>query len=168
MEIASIVFWIVFGCLYIWYRAIRQDPEKVIAQTLACVLLILGLIGFIFLVRAVGTVSIFLAILVGIGVIVIAVCNTYNAQKKSNKILKDLSDRYERVMRIVNSEKYTDKELREFAVAWTRIPNNRWKYKTYGFDGCRDEIVRDYRRQVRYGIVSKRLDESDAAASEQS
>ena len=38
MAIASGVFWIVFGLLYIWYKAFREEPSATISGTLAFVI----------------------------------------------------------------------------------------------------------------------------------
>ncbi|QTE74029.1 hypothetical protein JS518_14220 [Clostridiales bacterium FE2010] len=162
MATASIVFWVLFGALYIWYQAAKENPERVISETIACILLVLGIITFFFTVSWLGSISIILGILFAVICLGFITYHCYKVQRKDNEILKNLSDRYNQVMDIVNQETYTDKELHEYAVSWARIPDNRWKYKMYGFDGCKDKIIKDYRKYVRYSIISKELQENEA------
>lgn len=43
MAIASGIFWIVFGLLYIWYKAFREEPVATISGTLAFVIVFCGI-----------------------------------------------------------------------------------------------------------------------------
>ena len=51
MGIASGIFWIMFGLIYIWYQAVKEHPSETITGTLLCILVVGGIILYTYTYR---------------------------------------------------------------------------------------------------------------------
>lgn len=162
MGIASGVFWIVFGLCYIWYRALKDNPQQTIQHTLAGILCVGAVVGFCFTFHWLLSISIPVAMVFGIVAISAVVFYAIKCKVEQDAKCDQAISEYNRVMRIVNSETYTDQEIMDYAKVWAAKPEG-WRYHVYGFEACKDQIIDDYRKYVRYVKVSQELREQEGS-----
>ena len=51
MGIASGIFWIIFGLLYIWYQSFKEHPSETLAGTFLCLCVIFGIVAYTYIYR---------------------------------------------------------------------------------------------------------------------
>ena len=150
MLIAGGVFWIMFGILYVWYQALKADPENTIAGTIFGLIVVSAVIGFFFIFNWLIGLNVWVGMVFGIiGIGALIAFALHCAAEKERKKQATLDRHYE-ILDIVNQEEYTDEELWEYSKSWRVHSPNGWKLSIDGFEKCKPMIEDDYRKYVRY------------------
>lgn len=161
MGIASGVLWVLFGILYIWYKALREDPANTIAGTIFCVSIVAAVVGFFLLLDWLLKANLTLGIIFGVGGCVFLVWYCIKGAVDANKEKQKMINAYENVMRVVRQEEYTEDEIFKYAMKWRMFSPDGWKYYHYGYEKCKPLIIEDYRKNVRYYEVARKLREEN-------
>lgn len=165
MGIASAVFWIVFGLLYILYQAYKEHPDETFTGVLLFVILGGGMIAWFFIFDFlldlnIVAASIFL-------VVSSAILFTFIWKIRSKEIAKkkDFEERYNKALWIARHEDIDEEALAEwrkrswntFTTVYKNYPVERIRYRgEIDKDLFRDEIVDDYIKNKRvYEIMSE-------------
>lgn len=114
MGIASGIFWILAGLLYIWYRALKDNPSTTIAGTIICVAGVSVVIGFFLIFNWLLSVNSALGAIFGLGGIgafvgwVIKVNHDKAVEEAKRK------ERFEKALQIAWEEPVDEAKLKDF------------------------------------------------------
>lgn len=119
MGLASAIFWIVFGILYVVYRAFKEEPEQTVSGVVVCVGMVGGITLWCFLFNALleayQTALAFLLIMVTF--IPLMIWWIRMVQKKNAEDDKRHRD-YERYLEILYDMDYSEEEFEKFLNKW--------------------------------------------------
>ena len=174
MGIASGIFWILAGLLYIWYRALKDDPSTTIAGTIICVAGVSVVIGFFLILNWLLGVNITLGSifgLAGIGAIigwVIKVNHDKTVEEAKRK------ERFEEALQIAWDEPVDEAKLKDFErYAWRddftprKYAEEKREYKTATDKSrFRDLIIKDYIENRKVYEVLARLNQEEKIAAD--
>lgn len=175
MGIASGVFWIMFGLLYILYQAFKEHPNETITGVLVCGIVVGGLLCWHFLFHALLDWNIAIGSIFGIcslvGFLVWIFRYLDKEKKKKQKFIETLNRRHEKTKAIVDKEVYDEKTLRDYAKVWSQggstsqIAYNRLsdRSKECSFNSFRPSIEKAY-RDMRYNQVYNEIAAEEEAA----
>ena len=160
MGIASGLIWIVFGIVYIWYRAAKEDAETTISSTVIVIAGVGVVAAFILIYNWLNGLHPFAGgawLLAGWGVIIGWVIKVNIKESKRKKKADELE---QRAWEIVKDEVYTDEQIAKHADIWLIFhPEKKLDYSCHP-EAFRDEIIEDYRR-VRHSHEWFKLMESE-------
>ena len=124
MGLASSIFWIVLGILYILYKAFREKPGETIAGIAVAVVTVAGVWLWAFLFQLIlSTDLVFLWILYGLATIVPLVIMVARSTMEENKRRADLKRRSDRYDEIVHSMEYSQEEFEAYLKKWRHGPS---------------------------------------------
>ena len=150
MGIAVAIFWVVFGALYVWYRALRESPGETLAGTVLCIMIVGALVLYFFTLDALLKWNLAAGIIFCSGGIVFLIVWSVRTWIEQHKKTTERKELYNQVMDIVNRETYSDDELMRYSKVWQRVSSNGWRLPIDGFEKCKPMIEEEYRHKVRY------------------
>ena len=161
MGVASGIFWIMIGVLYILYQAFKEHPSETLTGSMLFLSIIIPMLAFGFTLNWLLSINliagtVFLA--VGLGVLAVFMIKTYKEELEKKERATEFR---ERVMKVVRKESYTDDELKDYARRWAYKAKDGWMYRTHKFEEIKPKLIEDYRKNVRYYIVASELREQD-------
>lgn len=174
MGIASGIFWILAGLLYIWYRALKDDPSTTIAGTIICVAGVSVVIGFFLIFNWLLSVDITIGsifALAGIGALVGWVIKVnYDKSVEDGK----RKARFAQALQIAREEPIDEAKLKDFErFAWRddysplHYAEEKREYKTATDKSrFRELIVQDYIENSKVYEVLVRLEQEEKLATE--
>ena len=178
MGIASNIFWIMFGLLYILYQALKEHPNETISGVLIFVVVGGGIIAWHFIYHGLLDWNSAAGAVFGIASIVVFMTFMIRMWIKDDKKKQKVRDRYNEALRIAREEPIDEEELAKWEKgAWkTRSayynPNDKYgsermKYR-YAYDKSpwRDMIIDDYITSSRVYKIMAELDKRDEKDAE--
>lgn len=175
MGIASGIFWIMFGLLYILYQAFKEHPSETVSGVLVCGIIVCGLLCWHFLFHALLDWNIAIGSIFGMGSITGFLVWIFRyldkEKKKEQQRIETMNRRHEKAKAIVDKEVYDEKTLREYAKVWShggstsQIAYNRLseRSKESLFNSFRPSIEKAYRGK-RYNQVYNQIAAEEEAA----
>ena len=172
MGIASGVFWIVFGLLYILYKAFREHPDETVTGILLFGIIGGGIIAWHFIFHALLDWNIFVAAvfaIISFGVLIWYFVKI-NVEKANERA--EYQRKFDRALQIAREEPIDEKDLAEFErVFWKNsygaktYPTEKLNYKlARDKSQFRDLIVKDYIENYKVYSVYGRLDREEKEA----
>ena len=174
MGIASGVFWIVFGLLYILYKAFREHPDETVTGILLFGIIGGGIIAWHFIFHAlldwnIAVAAIFFVISFGVLIWYFAKINVEKAHEREAYRTK-----FEKALKIAREEPIDEKDLAEFErVFWKNsygaktYPTEKLNYKlAKDKSQFRDLIIKDYIENYKVYRVFGRVTEEENKAKE--
>ncbi len=114
MGIASGIFWIMAGVLYVLYRAFKEHPSETISGVIICAVLVGGIIGFTCLYRWMMDQNVLIGSIFAFGVLGI-ICAWFGRLQYKEKIERDKQrQEYENWMNKVRAT-MTEKDYENYA-----------------------------------------------------
>lgn len=168
MGIASGIFWIMFGLLYILYQAFKEHPNETITGVLVCGIVVGGLLCWHFLFHTLLDWNIAIGSIFGIcsiiGFLVWIFRYVDKEKKKEQQRIEAMKRRHEMAKAIVDKEVYDEWTIREYAKVWaqgrstSQIAYNRLSESTKEsmFNSFRPSIEKAY-RDKRYNQVYNQI-----------
>lgn len=175
MGIASGIFWIMFGLLYILYQAFKEHPGETLSGVIVCGIILGVLIGWHFLFHALLDWNIVVGSIFGMGSIIGFLVWIFwyldKEKKKEQQRIETMKRRDEMAKAIVDKEVYDEQTIREYAKVWAQgrstmqITYNRLSQstKTDWFSTFRSDIEKAY-RAMRYNQVYNQIVAEEEAA----
>lgn len=175
MGIASGIFWIMFGLLYILYQAFKEHPSETVSGVLVCGIIVGGLLCWHFLFHALLDWNIAIGSIFGMGSIIGFLVWIFwyldKEKKKEQQRIETMNRRHEMAKAIVDKEVYDEQTIREYAKVWaqggstSQIAYNQLSKstKTDWFSTFRSDIEKAYRAK-RYNQVYNQIVAEEEAA----
>lgn len=175
MGIASGIFWIMFGLLYILYQALKEHPGETLSGVIVCGIVLGVLIGWHFLFHALLDWNNVVGSIFGMGSIIGFLVWIFwyldKEKKKEQQRVETMKRRHEMTKAIVDKEVYDERTIREYAKVWaqgrstSQIAYNRLsdRSKEGLFNSFRPSIEKAY-RDKRYNQVYNQIVAEEEAA----
>lgn len=169
MGIASGIFWIVFGLLYILYRAFKENPSDTITGILLFCIVLFGILAWHAIFNALLKWNIVVAAIFGFGVLGAVLWYGIKTRIETDRKLKADMERCRRALEIARTEPIDEEELKKFT-------DEEWAHgragEVYNTDKVhyrmaadksifREKIVKDYIEKRKYYEVIARLREEE-------
>ena len=168
MGIASGVLWIVFGVVYVLYRAFKERPGETMTGAVVFFVsaLCLGVIGIIF--KELREYDIVCAAVFAVVLAVVCITGMSRAVKRKFDDRDEARSKYQKALEIAKSEPINEEELQKFEKSfWAkpygleRYPDEKRRYRSSKDKGSfRDMILKDYLENYRVYQIMVEMDES--------
>lgn len=138
MALASSIFWIIAGALYILYRAFREYPSETVSGVLLFLVFLSGLLVYIFVGNWLLKVNIVLGAIVRIGVpiglLIYGIKTKFEEDEKIRKSAVEYKEKMHKVRATLTEEdyeKYVKKNWVALRVSIDKNAYNYWRKEPY-------------------------------------